>query len=43
MILCFEFPREKSSAVSHGESGFTPESAMRKTVGLSHIDDKENK
>ncbi len=36
-------PREKSSAVSQSEFEFSSESAMRKTVGLSHAEGKEMK
>ena len=44
MRSTFIIPREKNSAGSPaGEFGFIPKSAMRKTVGLSHADDKENK
>lgn len=36
-MICFNSTtREKSSTGSRSESGFTPEGAMRKTVGLSH-------
>ncbi len=43
MRLFSMFLREKSSAVSRSKFGFIPKSAMRKTVSLSHIEDKEIK